>query len=73
MMDLATISETLTYDMGRLAFTSPVAYVYNPLVYARESHELYLTRYGTGQKEAVFVGMNPGPWGWPRPGSLSVR
>jgi single-strand selective monofunctional uracil DNA glycosylase len=67
-MDLVTITEKLADDMNRLVFSSPVAHVYNPLVYARDPHERYLTRYGTGRKEAVFVGMNPGPWGMAQTG-----
>jgi single-strand selective monofunctional uracil DNA glycosylase len=67
-MDLVTITEKLADDMGRLVFSSPVAHVYNPLVYARVPHERYLTRYGTGWKEVVFVGMNPGPWGMAQTG-----
>lgn len=67
-MDLIKISETLASDVGRLAFSSPVTHVYNPLVHARDPHELYLARYGTGRKEVVFVGMNPGPWGMAQTG-----
>jgi single-strand selective monofunctional uracil DNA glycosylase len=50
-------------DIDRLAFGPPVAYVYNPLVYAREPFERYLARYGNGTDKTVFLGMNPGPWG----------
>ena len=67
-MDLVTITEMLAGDVGRMVFSSPVAHVYNPLVYARKPHERYLTRYGTGRKEAVFVGMNPCPWGMAQTG-----
>ena len=67
-MDLRKISEMLASDVERLEFSSPVTHAYNPLVYARDPHELYLARYGTGQKEAVFVGMNPGPWGMAQTG-----
>lgn len=67
-MDLLQITEKLVAELDRLTFSSPVAHVYNPLVYAREPHERYLTRYGQGPKEAVFVGMNPGPWGMAQTG-----
>jgi single-strand selective monofunctional uracil DNA glycosylase len=40
-----------------------VAYVYNPLYYAWPVHEAYLRRFGTGPKQVLFVGMNPGPFG----------
>lgn len=39
-------------------------YVYDPLDYAWEPHEAYIRRYGAGGRRlAVFLGMNPGPWG----------
>jgi single-strand selective monofunctional uracil DNA glycosylase len=47
----------------KLRFAPPVTHVYNPLVYAWQAHELYLTRYGASPKEVVFLGMNPGPFG----------
>lgn len=46
-----------------LTFGPPVAYVYNPVDYARTTYMAYWNAYGTGAKEAVFLGMNPGPWG----------
>jgi single-strand selective monofunctional uracil DNA glycosylase len=67
-MDLLQITDSLVDELQRLEFSPPVAYVYNPLVYARKPHELYLARYGIGPKEAVFVGMNPGPWGMAQTG-----
>ena len=67
-MDLLQIADALAEEMERLTFSPPVAHVYNPLVYARKPHALYLSRYGKGPKEAVFVGMNPGPWGMAQSG-----
>jgi len=51
-----------------LSFGAPVTHVYNPLAYAREPHERYLRKYGTGVKEVVLVGMNPGPFGMAQTG-----
>lgn len=65
---LLEITDRLVDDLRLLQFSSPVAYVYNPLVYAREPHVRYLSRYGGGGREAVFVGMNPGPWGMAQTG-----
>ncbi len=45
-----------------------VTHVYNPLVYARRPHEVYLRRFGTGRKRVLFMGMNPGPWGMAQTG-----
>jgi single-strand selective monofunctional uracil DNA glycosylase len=51
-----------------LGFRFSAAAVYNPLVYARKPHELYLRLYGGAPKKAVFLGMNPGPWGMAQTG-----
>src|SRR5919197_3540316 len=67
-MELVTIADELASALERLPFSPPVAYVYNPLLYAREPYHLYLARYGGGRKETVFVGMNPGPWGMAQTG-----
>jgi single-strand selective monofunctional uracil DNA glycosylase len=45
-----------------------VSHVYNPLEYARRSHETYLLKYGTGRKRVLLVGMNPGPFGMAQTG-----
>ena len=65
---LLEITDCLVEELRLLQFSTPVAYVYNPLVYAREPHVRYLSRYGGGGSEAVFVGMNPGPWGMAQTG-----
>lgn len=54
--------------VSKLEFGGAVTHVYNPLQYARRSHELYLSQFGEGPKEAVFVGMNPGPFGMAQTG-----
>lgn len=45
-----------------------VTRVYNPLTYAWEAFEEYVTRYGAGAKRVLFLGMNPGPWGMAQTG-----
>ena len=67
-MNLQTITSTLVADIETLSFNAPVAYTYNPLVYAREPYDDYINRYGQGTKEVVLVGMNPGPWGMAQTG-----
>ncbi|MBI4701639.1 MAG: single-stranded DNA-binding protein [Deltaproteobacteria bacterium] len=67
-MSLATIARELCAEVERLHFGPPVAYVYNPLRYARAAHESYLRRYGAGEKEVVLLGMNPGPFGMAQTG-----
>lgn len=67
-MKLSRISDDLAAGLEGLSFSAPVAYVYNPLVYAREPHHRFLERYGRGRKEVLLVGMNPGPWGMAQTG-----
>ncbi len=63
MRSLVDISRQLARDCDQLDFGLPAAHVYNPLVYARAPHERYLERWGSGKREVVLVGMNPGPFG----------
>ena len=66
--NLLRASQNHARQVNGLSFSSPVAFVYNPLVYANEPHRLYLTKFGTGKKHVVFLGMNPGPWGMAQTG-----
>jgi single-strand selective monofunctional uracil DNA glycosylase len=65
---LLKISDDLVAALEPLSFSPPVAYVYNPLQYAREAHAEYLRRYGRGRPEILLLGMNPGPWGMAQTG-----
>jgi single-strand selective monofunctional uracil DNA glycosylase len=65
---LVQAARELSARVDGLRFGAPVAYVYNPLEYARAAHEQYLTRWGGGRKRALFLGMNPGPWGMAQTG-----
>ena len=67
-MELIRISRELSQDVSGLEFGPPVTHVYNPLEYARRTHEEYLMRYGTGPKQVLLVGMNPGPFGMAQTG-----
>lgn len=60
---LVELSRQLATAAGALTFAPPVAYVYNPLVYARAPLERYLARWGGAPRDWLFVGMNPGPFG----------
>lgn len=68
MTSLSSVTARLRKDVDALSFGAPVTHVYDPLDYARRPHERYLERWGTGPKEAVFVGMNPGPFGMAQTG-----
>jgi single-strand selective monofunctional uracil DNA glycosylase len=65
---LTAISRKLSTRVSKLRFAEPVTHTYNPLAYARAPHEAYLRRYGSGPKEVVLVGMNPGPFGMAQTG-----
>lgn len=65
---LEEIAAELCARVTELRFAAPVTHVYNPLEYAWPLHRDYLRRFGTGRKEAVFVGMNPGPFGMAQTG-----
>lgn len=68
MKTLVAISRRLSKRVDALRFEPPTAFVYNPLAYAREPHEAFLKRYGAGKREAVLLGMNPGPFGMAQTG-----
>jgi len=67
-VSLASAAQRLHRKTSRLAFAAPVAFVYAPLGYAWPIAAAYLEKYGRGQKEVVFVGMNPGPFGMAQTG-----
>jgi single-strand selective monofunctional uracil DNA glycosylase len=67
-MSLVEISRRLCAAVEALRFAAPVAHVYNPLGYARATHETYLERWGGGTREIVLLGMNPGPFGMAQTG-----
>ena len=68
MLDYHHIIDLFLKDLRLLTFGPPVTHVYNPLEYARRSYEQYLKRYADTQKEIIFIGMNPGPWGMAQTG-----
>jgi single-strand selective monofunctional uracil DNA glycosylase len=65
---LLAIADCLSRELAGLRFRPPVAFVYNPLDYARAAYAAYVERFATSPKEAIFVGMNPGPFGMAQTG-----
>jgi len=61
--DPIAINRALSEAVDRLRFADPVAYVYNPLRYARRPGETFLRRFARRGCDALFLGMNPGPFG----------
>jgi single-strand selective monofunctional uracil DNA glycosylase len=62
------ISRALACAVDRLEFGPPTTHVYDPLVYAREPHERFLSLAMRRGCEALFLGMNPGPFGMAQTG-----
>jgi len=67
-MSLVSIARALATQVDTLSFPAPVTHVYNPLVYARRSHEMFLRRYAKRGVRTLLLGMNPGPWGMAQTG-----
>ena len=60
---LLAAADELAVAADQDAFGPPVACVYNPLRYASAAHRRYITAYAKENVRAVFLGMNPGPFG----------
>jgi single-strand selective monofunctional uracil DNA glycosylase len=58
----------LREETAKLTFEPPIAHVYRPLEYAWPVVRRYIETYGASTKEAVLVGMNPGPFGMAQTG-----
>tara|TARA_R110002096_G_scaffold70208_2_gene168399 strand:- start:968 stop:1699 length:732 start_codon:yes stop_codon:yes gene_type:complete len=66
--NLLEATDELVAALDGLTFGEPVSHVYNPLEYARVSHEQYVSRFGDSTKRVLMMGMNPGPWGMSQTG-----
>jgi|SRR6056297_385701 len=65
---LLEATDALVSQLSGLTFELPVTHVYNPLVYARSSHEQFVRRFADSRKRVLMMGMNPGPWGMAQTG-----
>lgn len=61
-------ARSLSDTLAPMRFAPPVSHVYDPLTYAWEVHEAYLTRFAAAPKRVIFLGMNPGPFGMAQTG-----
>jgi single-strand selective monofunctional uracil DNA glycosylase len=61
-------ASTLRDKLAGMTFAPPASRVYNPLTYAWDAFEEYVTRCGGAPKRVLFLGMNPGPWGMAQTG-----
>lgn len=66
--DPISVARRLRKQLGPLRFGPPVTHVYNPLGYAFAPMQSFLERYGTGPREILLLGMNPGPYGMAQTG-----
>jgi single-strand selective monofunctional uracil DNA glycosylase len=67
-MSIERAINSLNRRLGKLSFADPVTHIYNPFEYAKKPYLDYLSRYGSGKKKVLFLGMNPGPWGMAQTG-----
>jgi len=70
-MDLkayASQVDRLNRQLRRLSFSDPVAFVYNPLEYAKAMHLAYCELAARADSDLFLLGMNPGPWGMAQTG-----
>jgi len=65
---LVRVAADLRHAVDALTFGAPVTHVYNPLDYARRSHDRYLEMWGSPLRDVLLVGMNPGPFGMAQTG-----
>lgn len=65
---LIQADELLCTRLEPLRFAAPVHRVYNPLRYAGAMHRAYIERFAHTGIEALFLGMNPGPFGMTQTG-----
>lgn len=60
---MLVIEKALCESLLNLKLNDQIAFVYNPLDYASETHEDYVRKYCRSTKDILFLGMNPGPFG----------
>lgn len=66
--DILAAEKRASLKLNKLKFAEPVTHVYNPLDYAHRPHSQYVETYAKQGVEALFLGMNPGPFGMAQTG-----
>ncbi len=61
-------AERLAERCNKLSFSEKIWAIYNTFEYALPGYQAYVERYGNSKKRAIFLGMNPGPWGMSQTG-----
>ena len=66
--DILSAEQRASAKLNKLRFVDPVTHVYNPLDYAHQPHSQYVQTFAKRGVEALFLGMNPGPFGMAQTG-----
>ncbi len=66
--ELLTAIDDLSDSVDKLRFAEPTTHVYNPLRYARAPVARYVELFARSKPKALWLGMNPGPWGMAQTG-----
>jgi single-strand selective monofunctional uracil DNA glycosylase len=64
--EILRAGKELSAELEELSFSPP--FVYNSFSYAWDGWARYVEAWLDGRKEALFLGMNPGPWGMAQTG-----
>jgi len=67
-VNLLNTADLLRKRVSALMFREDRKWIYNPLEYAWKPYQQYVEKYARSKKRAVFLGMNPGPWGMAQTG-----
>lgn len=59
-----TLENDMATKLSAIQYDERVRVVYNPLEYARQTHEFFVrAALSSGRPKVIFLGMNPGPHG----------
>lgn len=61
--EICHTSRQLSDALDELTFSKPVEVTYNPFNYAWDPYKDYIEKFASDQKDILFLGMNPGPFG----------
>ena len=68
MEKLLSVALSMQKKLSHFNFKEPVEYVYSPLDYAWYGYKSYITKFAPQKAKALFIGMNPGPFGMAQTG-----
>ncbi|KAL4709369.1 hypothetical protein ACJJTC_013658 [Scirpophaga incertulas] len=62
------VLDQLNNSLEELQLLRSIKCIYNPTKYARRTFEMYVQKYCNTEKQIMYFGMNPGPWGMSQTG-----